>query len=434
MRFFDNKKYNKIFGYCFAFITIVLLVVLFLFQWDTVRSFFGNILSVLEPILWGLVIAFIMNSMVRRTEIILSKTVFKKKAHPKVSRAIGIAVASVIIIAVIILVIMAVIPQIISSIPGIYDGLVNEVYPAVETWLTKLLDDYPSIASVVSNELNNITSYLSSLVSNLASQLSTLLTSLLSFANSVWNFILGFFVAIYFLASKEVLQMQTKKLIVALFPERIYHPIFTFTSSTNHALLGFIYGKILDSIIIGCLCAVGMLILNMPYGMIISIIIGITNIIPIFGPFIGAIPSAILVLIAEPKKVIWFVIFILVLQQIDGNIIGPKVLGDKIGISSFWVLISIIVCGNLFGIVGMIIGVPLFAVIFDILSAIVRRNLTRKNMPTETSYYSMAGVNIGADSTIIPAVDVTNSTADATAESDAESTTESISTEISGKD
>ncbi len=406
MRFFDNKKYNKIFGYCFAFITFVLLVVLFLFQWDTVRSFFGNILSVLEPVIWGLVIAFIMNSMVKRTEIILGKTIFRKKPRPKVSRALGILVASVIIIAVIVLVIMAVIPQIISSIPGIYDGLVNEVYPAVEAWLTKLLDDYPSIASVVSNELDNIASYLSSFVSNLASQLSTLLTSLLSFANSVKNFILGFFVAIYFLASKELLQSQAKKLIVGLFPEKVYHPIFAFTSSTNHALLGFIYGKILDSIIIGCLCAVGMLILQMPYGMIISIIIGITNIIPIFGPFIGAIPSALLVLIAEPRKVIWFLIFILVLQQIDGNVIGPKILGNSIGISSFWVLISIIVCGNLFGIVGMIIGVPLFAVVFDLLSAIVKRNLTRKNMPTETSYYSMAGVNIGENSTIIPAVEV----------------------------
>ncbi|MCC8196173.1 MAG: AI-2E family transporter [Ruminococcus sp.] len=426
MRFFDDKKYNKIFGYCFAFITVVLLVVLALFQWDTVSSFFRNILSVLEPVIWGLVIAFIMNSMVKRTEIILGKTVFRKKAHPKISRAIGIAVASIIIIAVIVLVIMAVIPQIISSIPGIYDGLVNEVYPAVESWITKLLDDYPSIATTVNNELDNITSYLSSFVSNLASQLSTLLTSLLSFANSVKNFILGFFVAIYFLASKEILQMQAKKLIVGIFPERIYHPLFTFTSSTNHALLGFIYGKILDSIIIGCLCAVGMLILNMPYVMIISIIIGITNIIPIFGPFIGAIPSAILVLIAEPRKVIWFVIFILVLQQIDGNIIGPKILGNRIGISSFWVLISIIVCGNLFGIVGMIIGVPLFAVIFDLLSAIVKRNLTRKNMPTETSYYSMAGVNIGPKGTIIPSVE--------TSDSSSESATESISTEISGKD
>lgn len=422
MRFFDNKKYNKIFGYCFAFITVVLIVVLFLFQWDTVSSFFGNILHVLEPVIWGLVIAFIMNSIVKKVEQILGKTIFKKKAHPKIARAIGIAVASIIIIAVIVLIIMAVIPQIISSIPSIYDGLVNEVYPAVEQWVTKLLDDYPSIAAAVSNELDNLASYLSTFVSNLASQLSTLLASLLSFANSVKNFILGFFVAIYFLASKEILQMQAKKLIVGLFPERVYHSLFTFTSSTNHALLGFIYGKILDSIIIGCLCAVGMLILQMPYVMIISLIIGITNIIPIFGPFIGAIPSAILVLIAEPKKVIWFVIFILVLQQIDGNIIGPKVLGNRIGISSFWVLISIIVCGNLFGIVGMIIGVPLFAVVFDILSAIVRRNLTRKNMPTETSYYSMAGVNIGADSTVIPTVEATDIPP------------ESNSTEVSGKD
>ena len=164
----------------------------------------------------------------------------------------------------------------------------------------------------------------------------------------------------------------------------------------------FIYGKVIDSIIIGILCCIGMLILNMPYVMIISLIVGITNIIPIFGPFIGAVPGAILVLIAEPKKVIWFLLFIVLLQQLDGNVIGPKILGSKIGLSPFWMLFSIIIFGSMFGIVGMIIGVPLFAVAYDLLNQQINEKLRVKNLPTDDAFYEKAGTNIGKAGESLP--------------------------------
>ena len=378
LRVFSDKKYNKIFTYCFAFIILTLIIVLIMFQWDSVSSLSSNLLRIFAPVIWGAVLAFVMNPITKNVEKFLGRFLFRKKPRPRAGRAIGIVVASVFIIAVIAAIILSVIPELISNIPGIYDGLVNDVLPAAEKWVAKLLDDNPSIAEIVTNELDNISATISKIASSLVPQLTSLLTSLLDFANSVKNFIFGFILAIYFLSSKEALQAQAKKLIVALFSERTYHKIFTITSSTNTALLSFIYGKIIDSFIIGCICAVCMLIFRMPYVMIISIIIGITNIIPVFGPFIGAIPSAVLVLIAEP-----------------GKVIGPKVLGNKIGLSSFWVLFSILVCGSLFGIVGMIIGVPLFAVMFDIITAIVDSRLKSKNMPTDKEYYSMPGVNIG---------------------------------------
>lgn len=396
LKFFGNKKYNVILRYVLVTIVITLLLILVSFNYDDVSRAVSKVVAIFEPIIWAAVIAFILNPMMMSVEKFLSKRVFKKKARPKASRAIGIVCASIVLIAVIASVILSVIPELISSIPGIYDGIANELIPSIQTWVNKVLEDNPSIASIVSNELNDVYKGIQSLVSSIIPQLTNILTELLDFANSVKNFLFGFILAIYFLFSKEVLQAQAKKLVVALFSESTYSKIFAVTSNTNHALLNFIYGKIIDSTIIGLICAVFMLVAKMPYVLIISLIVGITNIIPVFGPFIGAIPSAILVLIADPPKTIWFVIFIIVLQQIDGNIIGPKILGDKIGISSFWTLFAILVFGSMFGIVGMIIGVPIFAVIMDIVSSIVNRKLRRKDMPTDRDYYSIPGTQIGS--------------------------------------
>mgnify|MGYP001776632687 CR=1 FL=1 len=396
MKVFNDKKYNKIFKYCFAFVMLTLVIIVVIFQWDIVKSLVSSISHIFSPVIWGMVIAFIMNPIMKKTEGFLNRRVFKKRPAPRVARAIGVVCASVIFIAAIAAIILSVIPELISNIPGIYDGLMNEALPQAESWIVKILDDNPSIANVVTSQLDELTRNLGQLINGLVPQLRNLLTSVLDFANSVKNFFFGFILAIYFLFSKELLQAQAKRIIVALFSEKTYHSIFSITSNTNHAFLSFIYGKILDSLLIGLLCGLFMMIFKMPYAMLIAIIIGTTNIIPVFGPFIGAIPSAVLVLIADPGKVIWFILFIIALQQLDANVIEPKILGNKIGLSSFWVLFAILICGGLFGVVGMIIGVPLFAVIFDTINSIVETRLRRKNMPTDNSYYSMPGVSIGS--------------------------------------
>ncbi len=395
MKLFSNRKYNVILRYSIIAIIITLLLVTALFKWDTIKNIFSVIVKIFEPIIWGAVIAFIMNPIMMSTEKFLKRFIFRKKPRPKLTRAIGVTVAALVFIAVILAIILSVIPEIMSSIPGIYSGITNDLIPNVKTWAKTILNDNPSVQEAVMNGLSDLGLSLQRLLSTLGPQLTGLLNSLLDFANSVKNFIFGFIVAIYFLASKKTLQAQAKKLIVACFREDTYRWIFNFTTDTNSALLNFIYGKVIDSIIIGVICCIGMLIFNMPYVMLISIIIGITNIIPIFGPFIGAIPSALLVLIAEPRKVIWFLLFILALQQLDGNIIGPKILGSRIGLSSFWMLFSIIVFGSMFGIVGMIVGVPLFAVAYDLLTGYVNSKLERKNMPTDDDYYDIPCVEIG---------------------------------------
>lgn len=394
MKLFNDGKYNKIFRYCYAFAVLVLLTIFILFRWDSVRALSTNLLRIFSPIIWGMILAFIMNPIMKSVEKFFGQKVFKKKARPKLSRAIGVVIASILIITVILAIILSIIPELISTMPGIYDGLINEVLPTAEKWVVKMLADYPSINSIIESQLETITDTIKSLANELVPRLRGLLTSILDFANSVKNFIFGFILAIYFLFSKESLQAQTKQFIVATFQEKTYCNIFSITSNTNHTLMRFIYGKVIDSIIIGIICAIAMLILRMPYVMIASLVIGITNIIPVFGPFIGGALAAVLILIAAPEKLIIFIIMVIALQQLDGNIIGPMVLGDKIGLSSFWVLFSILICGSLFGIAGMIIGVPLFAVMFDVINSIVEARLKNKNMPPQKDYYSKPGVEI----------------------------------------
>lgn len=391
----SNKKYNVILKYVIIAIIITLLLVLAMFRWDVIKGAFSSVARVFEPIIWGAVIAFIMNPIMMSTEKFLKRFIFRKKPHPKICRVTGVVVAVLVFMAVIMAIILSVIPEIMSAVPGIYDGIRYDLIPSIDTWANKVLDDNPSVKEIVSGELSQISTRLQQFLAAIVPQLNNFLSGLLSFANSVWNFVLGIIIAIYFLLSKESLQAQAKKALVANFREDTYRWIFHFTSNTNNALLNFIYGKIIDSIIIGLLCCLGMIIFRMPYIMIISIIIGITNIIPIFGPFIGAIPASVLILIAEPKKVIWFLLFIIALQQLDGNIIGPRILGSRVGLSPFWMLFSIIVFGSMFGIAGMIIGVPLFAVAYDLIGAYINSRLEAKNMPTDNNYYSMRGVDIG---------------------------------------
>ena len=394
MKLLSNKKYNVILKYVIIAIIITLLLVLAMFRWEIIKGAFSAVVRVFEPIIWGAVIAFIMNPIMMSTERFLGRFIFRKKPHPKISRIIGVVVATLVFIAVIMAIILSVIPEIISAVPGIYEGIRNEI-SNVQKWANKVLDDNPSVNEIVSSQLSEFGTSLQQFLAAIVPQLNNFLTGFLDFANSVKNFAFGVIVAIYFLLSKESLQAQAKKAIVANFREDTYRWIFNFTSNTNNALLNFIYGKIIDSVIIGLLCCLGMIIFRMPYIMIISIIIGITNIIPIFGPFIGAVPASILILISEPKKVIWFIIFVIALQQLDGNIIGPRILGSRVGLSPFWMLFSIIIFGSMFGIAGMIIGVPLFAVAYDLIGAYINSKLEQKNMPTDNNYYSMRGVDIG---------------------------------------
>ena len=214
-------------------------------------------------------------------------------------------------------------------------------------------------------------------------------TGVVNIVNLVKNTLIGIIVMLYLLNIKDTLTAQSKKIIYSLFPLPAANEIIEKWRYIHKVFGGFIIGKLVDSLIIGILTFVWLSIIKMPYTVLISVIVGVTNIIPFFGPFIGAIPSALLVLLVSPKKCLWFLLSILVIQQLDGNIIGPKILGNSTGISSFWVLFSILFFGGVLGPVGMIIGVPTFAVIYRLTAEWVNKRLKKKELSTITDDYGV---------------------------------------------
>ena len=214
--------------------------------------------------------------------------------------------------------------------------------------------------------------------------------SVLSFAKSLWNFIIGLILSIYIMGMKETFAGQAKKILFAIFKADHAKKLINDIRFVDDTFGGFIVGKLIDSAIIGVICFCAMSILKLPYVVLISVIIGVTNIIPFFGPFLGAVPSAILILMVNPAKVIPFVIFILVLQQFDGNILGPKILGDSTGLNSFWVISAITIFGGWFGVPGMAVGVPTFAVIYALFKRRINVVLEKKGLSSKTSDYMSA--------------------------------------------
>ena len=231
---------------------------------------------------------------------------------------------------------------------------------------------HPDLIKEIDNQFKNIeadvTEFINNIVPKIGDVMVKITDSALSFLMAIKDFLIGIIVAVYFLFDKEHFQAQIKKIINAVMPEKLASGLLRICTQTNNSISGFISGKIIDSIIIGCLCFVCMTVMKLDFALLISVIVGVTNVIPFFGPIIGAVPSALLLLMSSSKQVIPFIILILIIQQLDGNIIGPKILGQSTGVSAFWVLFSILVGGGLFGFAGMILGVPIFAVIYSLIN------------------------------------------------------------------
>ena len=229
------------------------------------------------------------------------------------------------------------------------------------------------------------------LLPNINELVKTLSSSVISIFKALWNFVIGFIISIYVMGSKERFAGQAKKIVYALFDRKTGNEVISNFRFIHGTFIGFIGGKIVDSIIIGIFCFVCTSIIGTPYAILVSVIVGVTNVIPFFGPWIGGIPSALLVLMVDPLQALYFIILILFIQQFDGNILGPKILGDSTGLSGFWVIFSITIFGGLFGVLGMVVGVPIFAVFYAGVKAVVNRMLSKKDLPTDLQPYMTVG-------------------------------------------
>ena len=358
----------------------------FILRFSHVQRAFGKLHAIIMPLIIGFTIAFLLDSLVGMLAQGLLGIV-KDEEKKGLCRGISIFLVEAFVITVIALLFSIVIPELITSITG-FIGNLDSYITSSQNFISPLLEQYPEAAesfwSVYGNITASIREFLNKDVLSLVAQVSS---SLRNVGSGLYNVLIGIIVSCYLLAAKHrLLGVFHKLLYTFLSPEAAAGTIDTLGYSVG-IFKGFFVGKFWDSLIVGCICFVGLTIFKMPYALLVSITVGVTNVIPYFGPFIGSIPSAILILVVDPKKCLIFLIFILVLQQIDGNIIGPKILGDQTGVSSLEVLISILVGGGLFGLPGMLLCVPTYAVACKLFDAFCEEKLEAKNLPLRAKDY-----------------------------------------------
>ena len=386
-----NKKYNTISVYCIITFAVCLIMVIVCINFPAITVYIKKFFKVIAPITWGVVIAYICNPIMKFTENLLRKVTDRKKPHKKLTRALSVGVSILLLIAILVALVAILVNQISVSILEILNSIPDYIRQ-LENLVVKLLGDYPDAVKAIESQLDTIQPRLIEFANNISPKLGDLSVKVkdraIDFVIAIKDFIIGFIVAIYLLLSKELFIAQGRKIVYAIFPKSFSKNVLKVCSKANSTLSGFLSGKLLDSFIIGSACFICMTIMKMEFTTLISVIIGVTNIIPFFGPFIGAVPSALLLLMAAPKQVIPFVIFIIILQQVDGNIIGPKILGDSTGLSPFWVMFAILVGGGLFGFAGMLLGVPVFAVLYAMFSEFIASLLKKRKLSHRTADYS----------------------------------------------
>ena len=380
-----------------AFLTVAACITFFflLYRWDSISAVIGKILKSAESIIIGLALAYLLMPVKEFIEkpiykFLISKKIKEEKAK-SLAKTVGIAGAIVFLFVVIGILIMSLGPALFTSIVGLIDAMPTYVDSFVK-WISDSGLADTEVAVLIGNLINNATSELENWARNeilpLAQQYIAQITSgVLSLVKTLLNFLIGIVAMTYVMSIQEDLIGQSKKIIYAIFPTKKANVIIDTIRKSNEIFGGFVIGKIIDSAIIGVIAYIGCLLMKMPSALLVAFIIGVTNVIPFFGPFIGAIPTVALVLIQSPIHALYLAIFILILQQVDGNIIGPKILGESTGLSAFWILTSISIAGGLFGFFGMLLGVPVFAVIYYIIQQIIIYRMKSKELSAKTDEY-----------------------------------------------
>ena len=395
MKLFD-KRYIKI-GAIAVICTCICISFYFLIKNGAESLFYikDAAVNIMLPFIDGLIIAYILNPIMKTiekktVEPLMSK-VKKIKHSNSLNRGISIFFTLLIFLFILIGLISLIVPQLISSIQSIISRMPYYL-ASLNRLLSDLLQNNSEIEALFNTYSKRIQDYIYSdiipyIQSFISSLSGTVFSSVFVFFSGALKFIVGIIICIYLLFKKEVYLGQAKKITYAFFTPERANDLINNARFANKTFGGFLTGKLFDSLIIGIICFICTSIMSIPYAMLISTVVGVTNIIPYFGPFLGAIPSALILLMINPMKALLFVIFIVVLQQIDGNIIGPKILGDSTGLPGIWVIFSITVFGGLFGVFGMVIGVPVFSIIYAAIKTNIESKLKNKNMPTETEFY-----------------------------------------------
>lgn len=374
-----SKKYFTISVYALAVVFISALIIKAIFSWAQLVAAFQAIIKVLLPFLAGGLIAYILNPFYKKVIIFLNKTT--KIKNQKLLKALALLLAYISVLGLFSITLLYIIPQIIDSIERL-SKMVPLLYNNIYNFLNTFEERYPDIdVEYIIGALESFEPMITEYAANIAKNVVPILyTASMSLINFFFNALIAVIVSIYVLADKERLLYNFKRLMFSLIPNRKINYYVETLKECNRILSSFIVGKSIDSLIIGILCFIAMSILQLPYALLISVIVGITNMIPYFGPFIGAVPGALLLLLMDPIKALIFLILVLVLQQFDGLVLGPKILGDSTGLKPLWIVFAITIGGSIAGVAGMFFGVPVVAVISYLLNRFLDNRLKQKNI------------------------------------------------------
>lgn len=381
-----NRQYTTVAVYAFLVILAGILCVVFFQNYGNLSVYVEKIFSVLNPVFLGILFAYLLNPILRLFENRVFRRVGLKKGKNRLRRILSVICTYLVLIGIIVGFVMIMVPQIVAGYKDLVGNMSNYI-ATIENWLNGIGEKVPALAKPISkltasfgNLLNDISGIVEKIIPSITSAISGILTA-------VKNSLLGLVLSIYFLLAKEQLLAQTKKVLRTVLSAERYELLLADAKIVDENFGGFFFGKIFDSLIIGVLCFISMAIIGIPYYPLVSLIVGVTNIIPFFGPIIGAIPSAFIIFIASPIDAVWFIILILVIQQLDGNYIGPKILSSNTSLEPVWIIIAITLMSGLFGFGGMLLGVPLFAVLYVFVKRKVEKKLETKNCPSDTSDY-----------------------------------------------
>lgn len=436
-----NRKYTTVAVYALSVIIISVLFVVFVFKFDSFKGTFSWVGSIAAPLICGVVIAYILNPLMmwlenkifkkfkehrpKEQNIVVRKlqqtsvgekavvktlekhsASMEKKVHRRkiIARAVSLVLTLVIFLAVLTGIVIAIVPNVAKSIVTLADNMDGYI-TKIEEWTNNAFQNNPDIMNMIFEGVTDFKGLLENLSEKLQPVTDNITGNIIGNVSGfvggllvgLKNFVLGFIIAIYLLFSKERLMAQMKKIVCAFFKPRRAESFLHGCSQSNDIFKKYIISNLVDSMIILLFMMIGMYAMRMPYQMLVSVVCAVTNLIPFFGPFIGAIPCGLLILIVDPTKAIWFAIFVLVLQQLDGNVIKPLLFGETLGLPAIWVLVSITVGGALFGIPGMLLGAPVFAVFYMMFAELVKNKLKKKNLPGETDVYEADSETLACD-------------------------------------
>ena len=380
-----KRRYFYLMLSIFFAISLSIMVFFAVYRFQGIGDILHTLSEILAPFIYGGVLAYLLRPVCNFYEKLFSDLL--PKPMKKMAGVLSVGLSLVTGILVVYALIIMVAPQLYDSISSLWNSLPVKVNQFM-AWARHTFGDVEPVAELIHMLDNSTIALYQELDAWASGTLTPYITSIVSGVGSsvyrvflfLYNLLIGLIVACYLLSSRKKFARQSVLIVRSVLKPKWADLFLEEVAFVDRMFGGFIDGKILDSAIIGVLCYIGCIVFKFPNPLLISAIVGVTNVIPFFGPFIGAIPSILLIMIEDPIKAIWFSLFVLALQQLDGNVIGPKILGDRTGLSSFWVLFAIVLCGGLWGLVGMVICVPLFAVIYDTVKKLVRRGLRKKGL------------------------------------------------------